>query len=201
MLLDLANWMTARKNFEEANKVFNQVISTEKDSDTGYAAKALLAKNVLEKKDFDLAGKIIDELIAIKPDFVSSRSLKARLLIAKQLPEEAIAILNKLIFEKPNSDELLYLLGQANLIKDNKLEADKNFSKALELNPINYEALVYVYDKALATNDVKFAKDILKKALLYRNDNLLLLEKLTKINLAEKIGMQQKSVSNKFEAL
>ncbi|MFZ2451938.1 MAG: tetratricopeptide repeat protein [Methylovulum miyakonense] len=186
ILLELANWMTARKQFEEANKIFNQVIASEKDSDIAYAAKALLAKNVLDNKNYDMASKIVDEILEAKPDYASAKILKARLFIAKQLPDEAIEILNKLAFSRPNSDEILYLLGQSYLIKDNKQEADKNFAKALELNPINYEALVYVYDKALATNDIKFAKDILKKAIRYKPDNLILLEKLTKIHLSER---------------
>jgi tetratricopeptide (TPR) repeat protein len=120
-----------------------------------------------------------------KPDYDNAKILRARWYIAKQLTDEAIDMLNKLAFAKPNSDEVLYLLGQAHLIKGNKSEADKDFAKALELNPANFEALVYVYDKALATNDVKYAKDILKKALKFKPDNLVLLEKLGKINLSE----------------
>jgi len=185
VLLDFANWMASRKNYAEANKVLNQVIASEKDSKVGFAAKTMLAKNVLDDKDYDAANKIIDEILEAKPDYDNAKILRARWYIAKQLTDEAIDMLNKLAFAKPNSDEVLYLLGQAHLIKGNKSEADKDFAKALELNPANFEALVYVYDKALATNDVKYAKDILKKALKFKPDNLVLLEKLGKINLSE----------------
>ncbi len=102
-----------QKKYEEANKILNLVIATEKDSNMGYAAKAQLAKNILDSKDYNEAGKIIDEMLANKPEFDKAKVLRARLLIAKQLPDEAIEILNKLSFVRPNSDEILYLLGQA----------------------------------------------------------------------------------------
>ncbi len=198
VLLDLANWMAARKNYAEANTVLNQVIASEKDSNLGFAAKTLLAKNILDNKEYDTADKVIGEILEAKPDYDNAKILRARWFLAKQLSDEALEMLNKLAFSKPNSDEVQYLLGQAYLVKDNKAEADKHFAKALELNPINFEALVYVYDKALATNDVKYAKDILKKALKFKTDNLVLLEKLGKINLSESNWEEAKLIAQQI---
>lgn len=197
--LELAEWMANHKYYEGANKVLDQVIATEKKSNIGYAAKAQMAKNILDAKDYSAAGKIIEEILANKPDFDKAKILRARLLLGTQLPDEAIEILNKLSFAKPNSDEVVYLLGQAYLLKDNKPEADKYFAKALELNPTNFDALVFVYDKAVASNDIKFAKDILKKALRFKSDNLVLLEKLAKINISERNWEEAKAVVQQID--
>jgi tetratricopeptide (TPR) repeat protein len=186
MLLDFANWMMVRKNFDEANSVLNQIIASGQDADASYMAKMLLAKNALEVKNYEVASKAVDEILEAKPDDYNAKILKARLFMAKQLPDEAMEILNKLTWSNPNSDEAWYLLGQSQLIKGKKPEADKNFIKALELNPANFDALVYVYDEALATHDIKYAKGVLKKALALKPDNLVLLEKLAKINLFDR---------------
>ena len=53
MLLDLANWMIARRNFEEAKTALNRVIELEEDSIVGLSAKTLLAKIAFDNKDFE----------------------------------------------------------------------------------------------------------------------------------------------------
>ncbi|MDD1618486.1 MAG: tetratricopeptide repeat protein, partial [Methylococcaceae bacterium] len=50
MLLDLANWMIARRNFEEAKAPLDRVIELEEDSIVGLSAKTLLAKIAFDNK-------------------------------------------------------------------------------------------------------------------------------------------------------
>lgn len=185
MLLGLANWMIARRNFDEAKTALNRVIELEEDSNVGLSAKTLLAKIAFDNKDFEGSEKIVEEILDANSSYDDANVLKARLLLVKEQYDDAIALLNKVIWSKENSDEAHLLLGQAFLIKGDQNQADTHFLSALEANPANLQALAYVYDKALKANDLKNAKEIVERALKLSPDNILLLEKLASINLAE----------------
>lgn len=184
-LLELANWMIARRNFEEAKKALNRVIELEEDTNVGLSAKTILAKIAFENKDFDGSEKIVEEILDANSSYDDARVLQARLLLVKEQYDEAITLLNKVIWSAEGSEEANLLLGQTFLIKGDQKEADKHFLNVLSTNPANLQALNYLYDKALQANNIKYAKEMLEKALSVRPDNIVLLEKLANINLAE----------------
>ena len=185
MLLGLANWMIANRSFDAAKSALNRVIKLEKDSNVGLSAKTLLAKIAFDAKDFEAAGKIVDDILDVNSSYDDANVLKARLMLVKEQYDEAIALLNKVIWSKEDSEEAQMLLGQIFVIKGDQKQADTHFLKALEANPANLQALTYAYDKAVKANDLKYAKEIVEKALRLSPDNILFLEKLANINLAE----------------
>ena len=185
MLLGLANWMIARRNFDEAKIALNRVIKLEKNSNLGLSAKTLLAKMAFDNKDFERSEKIADEILDENSSYDDANVLKARLFLTKEKYDEAIALLNKVIWSKENSEEAQMLLGQIFVIKGDQKQADTHFLKALEANPANLQALTYAYDKAVKANELKYAKEIVEKALKLSPDNIVFLEKLANINLAE----------------
>jgi len=201
ILLDLANWMVARKSFEEAKAALNRVIELEEDSVVGLSAKTLLAKIAFDNKDFEGSKKIVEEILDANSSYDDAIVLQARLLLVKEQYDEAIALLNKVIWSKEDSEEANLLLGQTFLIKGDQKKADKHFLDALAANPANLQALTYAYDKALKANDLKHAKEIVEKALSVRADNIVLLEKLANINLAEHDWDGAKSTAQKIANL
>ncbi|MGZ8189857.1 MAG: tetratricopeptide repeat protein [Methylococcaceae bacterium] len=198
MLLDLSNWMIARKNYDEAKKVLNRVIDLEETSNVGLLAKTILAKIAFENQDLDEAAKIIDEILEDNSNYDEAKILQARLLLVKEQYDEAIAVLNKVIWSKSDSEEALLLLGQAFLITGDQIQADKYFSNVLAVNPANLQAVTYAYDKAMKSNDIKYAKAILEKALTRVPENIDLLEKLAKVEIAQKNWDAAKSVTQKI---
>ena len=198
ILFDLANWMVARRNFEEAKTALNRVIELEEDSVVGLSAKTLLAKIAFDNKDFEGSKKIVEEILDANSSYDDAIVLQARLLLVKEQYDEAIALLNKVIWSKEDSEEANLLLGQTFLIKGDQKQADKHFLDALAANPANLQALTYAYDKALKANDLKHAKEIVEKALNVRADNIVLLEKLANINLAEHDWNGAKSTAQKI---
>jgi tetratricopeptide (TPR) repeat protein len=186
MLLELANWMIARRNFDEAKTALNRVIELEEDSNVGLSAKTLLAKIAFDNKDFEGSEKIVEEILDVNSSYDDANVLKARLFLVKEQYDVAIALLNKVIWSKEDAEEAQLLLGQAFLIKGDQKQADTHFLSALAANPANLQALMYVYDKALKANNLKSAKEVIEKALTLKPDNILLLEKLANINLAER---------------
>ena len=185
MLLGLANWMFERRKFDEARIGFNKVIKLEKDSNVGLAAKTQLARMAFNSKDYVGAEKIVEEILDANSSYDDGNVLKAKLLLTKEKYDDAIAILNKVIWSKEDSEEAQILLGQIFVIKGDQKQADVHFLSALSANPANLQALTYAFDKAWKINDLKYAKEIVEKALNLSPNNIVLLEKLAKINLAE----------------
>lgn len=183
-LLDMANWMIARRNFEEAKTALNRVVELEEDSIVGLSAKTLLAKIAFDNKDLKEAEKIVEEILDANSSYDDAKVLKARLLLVKEQYDEAIALLNKVIWSKEDSEEAQLMLGQIFLIKGDQKQADTHFLSALAANPANLQALTYAYDKALKANNLKYAKELIEKALNLNPNNILLLEKLTNVDLA-----------------
>lgn len=181
-LLTFATWMIARRNFDEAKNVLNQIIDLDEDIEQVLSAKMLLAKIAFDAKVFETSEKIVAEVLAINPNYIDAKVFQARLLLSKKQYDDVIDLLTKVLWEKPDSEETLILLAQSFAIKGDQKQAEKQFLRVLEVNPANLQALIYVYDKALAVKDVNYAQQIIEKALSVDPDNLMLLERLVKLN-------------------
>lgn len=186
MLLTLADWMIARKNFDIAKQVLKTVIELEENSIVGLSAKTILAKIAFDLKHIEESEKIVDEILDANSNYDDAKILKARLLLAKNKNDEAIDLLTKVTWSKPDSDEAMVLLARSLLIKGDLKQADKQFASALEVNPGNIQAFEHVYEKAIKANNISYAKDILNKAQQRNPSNLSLLEKQGQINISEK---------------
>ena len=185
LLLELAKWMIARRNFEESRAPLDRVIELEENSNVGLSAKTLLAKIAFDNKNYKESEKIVEEILEANSSYDDAIVLQARLLLVKEQYDEAIALLNRVIWSNEGSGEANLLLGQIYLIKGDQKLADKHFLSTLEANPANLQALTYLYDKAMIGKKLKYAKEIVEKALSVKPDNIVFLEKLAKINLAE----------------
>jgi tetratricopeptide (TPR) repeat protein len=186
MLLELAKWMIARRNFAAAKTTLNRVIELEEDSIVGLSAKTLLAKMAFDDRDFEESEKIAKEILDANSSYDDAKILQARILLVKEQYDDAIALLNKVIWSKEDSEEANLLLAQTLLIKGDQKQADKHFLSVLAANPANLQALTYLYDKAMKAKDVKSGKAMVEKALTVRPEDINLLEKLANINLAER---------------
>ncbi|MDD5124974.1 tetratricopeptide repeat protein [Methylovulum sp.] len=195
MLFYMANWMSSKRNFEEANTVLNRIIELEKNTEVGLAAKVLLAKNAFDDKNYDKADKLVTEVLKVNTSLIDAKIVRARLFLVKKQYDDAIKLLNEISWSKPDSDEVLLLLGQSFLNKGDKEEADKYFVRALSTNPANLNALAYVYQKALEKNDIPYAKQVIEEALKLVPGNLDLLQQLARVNLSTQDWNGAKAVS------
>ncbi len=185
-LLTFADWMSKRRDFDEANSVLNRILAIEKKSEMGYVAKIKLARNALDNNEVEKAATYINEVLTANPDLDAAKIVQSRILISKKQFDEALGLLNKIDWSTPNSDEIKFLFGQAYLGKGDDEKAQAHFAKALELNPSNLDAFGFVYNSAMARKDVKYAKDLLEKTLKYLPSNLILLQQLGQLNVMNK---------------
>ena len=186
MLLDMASWMIARRNFDDGKAALNRVIEIEENSIVGLTAKTLLAKVAFDNKDFEESKKIVEEILDANSSYDDAIVLKARLMLIKEQYDDAIALLNKVIWSKEDSEEANLLLGQTFLIKGDQKQADKYLLNTLNINPANIQALTYSYDKAIQAKDINSAKKMVEKAIGIRPDNIVLLEKMANINIDDR---------------
>ncbi len=181
-LFSFADWMASQRNFDESKNVLNKIIQLDKKDDV-VLAKIQLAKIAFMQKDFETSKKISDEILSQNPNYIDAKILQARLFLVNANYDDAITLLSKILWEKSNSEETLILLGQTYAAKGDKKQAEKQFLNVIEFRPNNLQALTYLYDSAVETKDLSYAKQLIEKALLIEPDNLILLEKLVKVDL------------------
>ena len=186
LVLELSKWMLASGYLDSATKGLNQVVEVEKNSSTGLTAQAILAEIALNKKDYELVSRAIDNILQANSDFVDASLLKARLMLIQNKVDEGIELLNKTVWSKNDSDAAYVLLGQAYLLKKDSTQADKNFKQALEINPANLGAFIPVYGNYLQANQRETARQLLEKALKTKPNQVLLLTNKADLDIAEK---------------
>lgn len=107
MLFYMANWMSSKRGFEEANTVLNRIIALEKNTNVGLASKVLLAKNAFDDKDYDTADKLVTEILKTNTSLIGAKIVRAKLFLVKKQYDGAVKLLNEISWSRPNSDEAL----------------------------------------------------------------------------------------------
>lgn len=182
-LFSFASWLIAQKNIDNAKKILNQIIALDDNENDVLSAKTQLARIALIKGELETSKILTDEILAKNSNHIEAKILQSRLLLAKHSYDEAIELLSKILWEKSDSEETLILLGQTYAIKGDEKQADKQFNSVLDINPANLQALTYLYDNAVSGKDFSYAQQLVEKALRLDSENLILLEKLVKVNL------------------
>ena len=167
-LLELSKWLIAHDLFDLDETGLKQIVENEKDTTLNLNAQTDLAEISFMKKQYAEAEAAADNILKQNSDFIQASFLKARINLVQSKPDEAIKILNGLVWTKDKSGDLYTYLGMAYSQKNDAQQADKNFKQALELNPANRAAFFPVYLSYLKTNQKDSAKQMLDKALKAR---------------------------------
>lgn len=186
-LLALAKWALMVNKTEEAKLELKKISEADNfNSDKKREAQLLLAKILFQQKDYEQALEDVEKILEDNPNYSDAKILKAKLLVGKEQLDEAIALLNTVLWDLPNSDETIVLLGNIFLMQGELVKAEKNFKEALEINPANLQALFPVVEKAIREKQIDYAKDLIQRALVRLPNQLMLMNKLVQIKMAEK---------------
>lgn len=186
VMLELSKWMLASGFVGDAVKGLEKVVENNKGDVNGLTARTLLAEIELNNKDFDNAEKSIKSILEENSEFIDANLLNARLLMFTQKVDEAIELLNKIVWSKNDSDNAFMLLGQAYSLKKDQVQADKNYKQALEINPANIQAFTPIYTEYLQANQKENARQILTKALAAKPNQINLLTYKADLDISEK---------------
>lgn len=185
-MLELSKWMLASGYLDEAEKGLEKVVTIEKNNQTGLTAQTILAEIFFNKKQYDKADTAISIILNENSEFVEANLLKARLFLIKNKVDDAIELLNKVVWTKNDSDNAFMLLGQAYSIKKDQKQADKNYKQALELNPANLQAFIPIYSGYIQANQKRPARQFLEKALKAKPNQAMLLTYKAELDISEK---------------
>lgn len=185
-VLELSKWMLTSNYLEAASKGLNQVIEKNKSDKDGLMARTILAEIDLNKKEYDNAEKAINSILEDDSEFIEASLLKAKLLLVRNNADEAIELLNKIVWSKTDSDNAYALLGHAYLIKKDKVQSDKNYKQALDINPANIQAFTPIYNEYLEANQKENARQLLNKALKAKPNQINFLNFKADLDISEK---------------
>ena len=189
--LKKANSLFENKEYEEVLKLIKNYPENNHPSILYYSA---LINDKLKKKEKAL--KILNQLIENHPNFLEPFHLSANISEDLKKYDESEKILKEIIKKNSNDWKAIYNLARIKLHRnDNKEEALKEYKKALELNPKNYQILRAIAQIQLDTGLIDLAEETINKILLINNNNQYALNLLTlcylnqlKLNEAEKIS-------------
>lgn len=184
-LLNLSKWMLAKGNEAGAKETLTQVSTGQGYSKTGIEAKILLAKIAFDTRDYPATKKIAEEILQNEPNQLDAKLLQARLLLIEEQYVQAKAYLDKIIWSHPKSDKALVLLAQLYLVQGEQEKSQVSFKDALKHNPANIAAFIPVFNHLMAKDDIKYARQLLDKALRKKPKQAVLLQKLIQLNMLE----------------
>ena len=186
-LLALAKWALMTNKMQEATTELKKISQSDDFNITKKReAQLLLAKIKFQQKDYAQTLADVEKILDENPNYSDAKILKAKVLVEKEQLNEAIALLNTVLWDLPNSDETIVLLGNIFLLQGELAKAEKNFKQALEINPANLQALFPIVEKAIRDKQIDYAKELLQRALAKLPNQLLLMNKLVQIKMAEK---------------
>jgi len=121
-------------------------------------------------------------------------------LLVNEQYDDAIALLNKVIWSKGDLKKQTWLLGQTFLIKGDQKQADKYFLSYWKLIRQIYRLNVTFMKGYEKQKIVKSGKNMVEKALSVKTWGYCFLEKLANINLAEQDWDGAKATYRKLQS-
>jgi tetratricopeptide (TPR) repeat protein len=182
----LSQWLLATGQLDAAKTLLENSLQKDQNPEIAGKMKLLLAELAFNKKDYDNALRLIDELLVANSTNQQAKILKAKIHTARKEYDVAIDLFNKVLWESPELDQVVVMLGQIELLKHDPDKADKKFREALEINPANSDALQAVVNRALRQGNNNYVDSLITKALQFKPDDVGLSEQLAKIKILEK---------------
>lgn len=132
-LFDQAKAATDKKNFQEAQRLLEQVVASD---DKDFVAWAELGTTLFRQEKYSEAEKSYQKSLAAKPDFLAVLVNYGKLQLQQKQPEKAVELLTKAIEVDPKSAEAQHYLGEAYLQAKKGSKAVVHLNEALKLDPI-----------------------------------------------------------------
>lgn len=186
-LIELAKWTLMVNRVDDAiqqlknvgrNEDFKPEVRTEAD--------LLVAKINFQRQNYDESSRQVEQILARNPNYTGAKILKAKMLVREEKLEQASALLNTVLWDVPNSDEAIVLLGGIDMLQGALDKAQKRFKEALEINPANLQALFPVVEKAIKDNYLDYAQQLLEGALARRPNEFSIMNRLVQLKMLNK---------------
>ena len=131
-LFDQAKAATEKKNFDEAQKLLEQLVAND---DKDFVAWAELGTALFKREKYSDAEKAYQKSLAAKADFLPVLVNYGKLQLQQKQPDKAVELLTKAIEVDPKSAEAQHYLGEAYLQGKKGSKAVVHLNEALKLDP------------------------------------------------------------------
>ncbi len=181
-----SKWLIANKEASKARELLTKTLKIDAiNQQSQDDVKLILAKLDFTKKDYKSALSQVKNILAENPENLQARLFKAKTLTIGESYNEAIEIIEKILWQDPRMDEAHSLLGTIHLTLGDIDKANASFKEALKFNPKNLIALDFIVNKEVTNNHVDYAIELLERALRFLPSHLAILTKLVELNIIE----------------
>lgn len=179
----LSKWLLSKN---KNNKAENTLISATKNSNLSEQDKVsislLLARIAFEKNNITESLAYIDKILTNNSENNNAKILKSEIKISLNEFSVAKKLLEEVLWQKPNMDAALSLLGKVYEAEGELDKATLNYENALKNNPKNLLALNFIVNKEVSEGHSDYAMEILERALRLLPSNLKVLTQLVELN-------------------
>ena len=175
-----SKWLLSKNELSRGKKLLNSIIS-QNDEKARDEARLILAKLEISQKSFDKALEYIDSVERDNPSNQNAKLLKAQVLFATEKFSDAKIVVETILWQKPDMDQALSLLGSIYLVQGELDKAYANYKEALKISPKNLAALSYIVRKEVREEHVDYAIELLERTLKYLPSQLNVLTQLIEL--------------------
>ncbi|BAF71296.1 tetratricopeptide repeat-containing sulfotransferase family protein [Sulfurovum sp. NBC37-1] len=129
----------------------------------------------LQKRDYDSAVLLLQELTAAHPKYLPAHKLLASIWMKTVTPDFALPLLEKALEVTSSDAEVWKLLGHYHKLKEEWMAAVEAFSRSIEIDPNQSRLLEELYHLHHRLGDMRSSKEILLKQLKLDPGNSILL--------------------------
>jgi tetratricopeptide (TPR) repeat protein len=162
----LAALYTAQGEMAGAEEIYRRVIELDPRGGSGVRARTELARARLAEGRSRDAELLVQQVLALAPDDPAARLLRARMALGKGEPGRAVADLQVVREQRPDSLEVAAELGKAYVALGDGEAAKQAVLQAIARNPRSYDLRVLLAEVKLALRDFGGAGEDLALALL-----------------------------------
>lgn len=199
LLLGLVQWLLGTQQWEAAQALLENNLPKKQTPEMAAQMQILLAELQFNKKDFERALRTVDAVLAANSTNQPAKILKAKIYVAKKEYDPAIDIFTKVLWESPELDSIVVMLGEIEVLRHDPDKADKKFREALDINPANLDALRAVTGRASAQADHVYVDSLITKALQFKPNDIALTEQLANIKILKQDWVGAKSAIETLE--
>ncbi len=180
-LMMYSKWLLAKNEINKAKEILNSLTAQNNNVKSRDEARLILAKLEIPKKSFEKALEYIDKVGQDSPVYLDASLLKAQILSANKKYTDAVKIVEQILWQKPDMDQALSLLGSIHLAQGDLDKAYANYKDALTISPKNLRALNFIVNKEIREEHVDYAIELLESALRYLPSQMNFLTQLVEL--------------------
>jgi tetratricopeptide (TPR) repeat protein len=169
-----------------AEKIYQEVIDTEKLDAAGLMARARLAELRVQRKDIAGAQVLIAEVLAKSPRDDDALLLRGNIALANKDPKSAIADLRTVLRDQPNAIGVMRSLARAHLANGEPALAEETMRRAVESNPKDASARLDLAQLLAQLGKPEQAKPIVAELVRDEPNNVPALDTLFRVSSATK---------------